>query len=254
MKMRRRMAVQNLPERARRFHAARAGIVSAPHTLDSLPDIPDAPPPLPGALAPASGPVAQPSSIADGARHALDPAYVPYERLGGWIGAAVIFVLGPLGIGGYALWSEPRASRLVVLGAIWLAILALTIASTLYFPARKFRYAAWSLSAQGLRIHSGVWVRVVTHVPRARVQHLDVRQGPIERRFGLATLVVHTAGNTHSEIELEGLRHETAHAIKDDLMALSRAGGATPAFGGAPRAEPASSTARASTFGADDGA
>lgn len=216
--------------------AATRALDSTPHDFDALappaPASEPVPPPVPSgapiaALGDARGAARRAALVADGARHALDPAYVPYERLGGWIGSAVVLALGPLGIGGFALWSEPRLGRLAVLAGVWFAILALTVWSTLYFPARKFRFAAWSLSPAGLRIHSGVWIRTVTHVPRTRVQHIDVRQGPIERRYGLATLVVHTAGTTDSEVELEGIRFETAHAIKDELLAgLSIAAGA----------------------------
>jgi hypothetical protein len=74
-------------------------------------------------------------------------------------------------------------------------------------------------------IRSGVWFQHVRTVPRARVQHTDVERGPIERRYGLATLVVHTAGHQDSEIRLEGLAHATAVAIRDHLLAGGGAGG-----------------------------
>jgi len=56
-------------------------------------------------------------------------------------------------------------------------------------------------------------------VPRSRIQHTDVTQGPYERRFGLATLVVYTAGTEHASIPIEGLSHETALAFRDALLA-----------------------------------
>ena len=64
-------------------------------------------------------------------------------------------------------------------------------------------------------------------MPRSRIQHTDVSQGPYQRRFGLATLVVYTAGTEHASIAIEGLRHETALAFRDALLARGEpAGGA----------------------------
>ena len=59
--------------------------------------------------------------------------------------------------------------------------------------------------------------RSVTHVPRSRVQHTDVSQGPLERRYGLGTLVVYTAGTDHARVSLPGLAWETALALRDEL-------------------------------------
>jgi membrane protein YdbS with pleckstrin-like domain len=55
-------------------------------------------------------------------------------------------------------------------------------------------------------------------VPSSRVQHTDVAQGPVERAFDLATLVVYTAGTQHASVTLNGLKNETALAIRDYLI------------------------------------
>jgi hypothetical protein len=70
----------------------------------------------------------------------------------------------------------------------------------------------------GVQIRSGVWSRVVTSVPRSRVQHVDLSQGIWERRFGLASLTIHTAASGHSQVELEGVAPETAARIRDYLL------------------------------------
>ena len=61
------------------------------------------------------------------------------------------------------------------------------------------------------------WRTVVT-VPRSRVQHTDVSQGPLERRFGLGTLVVYTAGTDHARVSLGGLAHAHALRIREQLL------------------------------------
>ncbi len=170
---------------------------------------------------PASG-----SSLSDGVPQRLDPAFVPYERLSGWVTAGVVFVLGPLVLGGMVLAGDPKPGKLVVVASIWIALVALFVTTTLVFPRLRFERARWTLSRAGLEIRTGVVFRELTSVPRSRVQHLDVTQGPIQRKFGLATLVVHTAGQQHSEVELSGVAHEVALAIRDDLMATGAGDGA----------------------------
>jgi membrane protein YdbS with pleckstrin-like domain len=67
-----------------------------------------------------------------------------------------------------------------------------------------------------------VFWRTVVNVPRSRVQHTDVSQGPLERRFGLGALVVYTAGTDHARIDLGGLAYETAIALRDHLLPHER--------------------------------
>jgi membrane protein YdbS with pleckstrin-like domain len=50
------------------------------------------------------------------------------------------------------------------------------------------------------------------------VQHSDVSQGPLERRYGLGTLVVYTAGTSHSKVNLSGLEFNVAQRIRGHLL------------------------------------
>jgi membrane protein YdbS with pleckstrin-like domain len=56
-----------------------------------------------------------------------------------------------------------------------------------------------------------------TRVPTSRVQHVDIKHGPLERRFGLATLVVHTAAVHLSGITVRGLDDADAQHLRDTL-------------------------------------
>jgi membrane protein YdbS with pleckstrin-like domain len=87
------------------------------------------------------------------------------------------------------------------------------------WPGLAHRHTWYAVDSNGIEIRRGVWFRRVIHVPRSRIQHTDVSQGPIERNFGLATLHVFTAGTDHAEVSLGGLAHETAMTIRDHLLA-----------------------------------
>jgi membrane protein YdbS with pleckstrin-like domain len=56
-----------------------------------------------------------------------------------------------------------------------------------------------------------------TQVPISRVQHLDLKRGPLERYFKLATLVIHTAGTRHSAVSVAGLDAVDAEHLRDTL-------------------------------------
>lgn len=88
--------------------------------------------------------------------------------------------------------------------------------------ARRFRGV---LRTDGLWLARGVFWHRETFVPRARIQHTDVDEGPLARRLGMATLKVFTAGTHASELEIEGLARETAIALRDRLLGRDGADG-----------------------------
>jgi membrane protein YdbS with pleckstrin-like domain len=92
---------------------------------------------------------------------------------------------------------------------IWLAAV---------WPRLAYRHYAYRIDESGIEIRSGALVRKVTTVPRSRVQHTDVSQGPIERRYGLGTVVVYTAGTQFARVSLPGLEHGVAVWTRDTLL------------------------------------
>ncbi len=86
------------------------------------------------------------------------------------------------------------------------------------YPAKKFEKTRWRFDEQGLFIYQGIWWKVQYAVPRSRVQHIDVTQGPIQRSFNIAQLILHTAGTINASVSLTGLSHEKAVEIRDELL------------------------------------
>ena len=95
-------------------------------------------------------------------------------------------------------------------------VLVLATALGAWIGAR-LRHQRWKLDAEGLWLRSGrLWWRE-TRVPASRVQHVDLKHGPLERRFKLATLVVHTAAVHLSGITVRGLDETDAQQLRDAL-------------------------------------
>jgi membrane protein YdbS with pleckstrin-like domain len=82
---------------------------------------------------------------------------------------------------------------------------------------RRHATTRWRLDRDGYALRRGRLWRQDTFVPGSRVQHLDIRHGPVERRFGLSTLVIHTAGTRNSAVATAGLDAEDAERLRDHL-------------------------------------
>jgi membrane protein YdbS with pleckstrin-like domain len=123
--------------------------------------------------------------MADLARQTLDPRSVPAGRLGGWTFTIVLLLIVGGSLLGVLIGTRaPRVS--------WLATgaLALLLFGTLAFasqvgPAIRYRTTWLRVDDDGLEYEHGWLWRHRVSVPRARIQHTDVTQGPYARRFRL---------------------------------------------------------------------
>jgi uncharacterized protein len=102
------------------------------------------------------------------------------------------------------------------------AVAALALLAALLLPRRRYRRWGYWMDEDELHIRYGVWTRVRTAIPFGRVQHIDVAQGPVERPFGLSTLILHTAGTRGSAVALPGLKTADAERMRDLIRAKIR--------------------------------
>ena len=102
-------------------------------------------------------------------------------------------------------------------GAPTVGILILAIVGLVVTPLRIYDRLRYRLTDRLLQVVRGWLFHVDTIVPLVRVQHIDVTRGPAEKLFGVATLVVHTAGTHNSVVTLPGLSPERAAQIRDTI-------------------------------------
>ncbi|MYC89058.1 MAG: PH domain-containing protein [Gemmatimonadales bacterium] len=156
--------------------------------------------------------------IADGVRRSLDPKVIPLQRTIGGIVTGCVSL--PLGVAFGLLWAAAGPPPGVVAGlvSVWTVITG-GLGWWLYrWPVLHHRYASYAVHPDGIEIRKGVIWRQAISVARSRVQHTDVSQGPLERKYGLGTLGIYTAGTDHAKVSLDGLEHETALRIRDHLL------------------------------------
>ena len=84
-----------------------------------------------------------------------------------------------------------------------------------FAPQRIYRRLRYGLTERLLQVVRGWLFHTDTIVPFVRVQHLDVTRGPLDKLFGTATLVVHTAGTRNSIVTVPGLAPDRAAEIRD---------------------------------------
>jgi membrane protein YdbS with pleckstrin-like domain len=160
-----------------------------------------------------------PDTIADGEDHALDPRSIHVQRIAGWIFTAGIGVASLIGVGIFIVAADDMPAWLGrLLPFLWLAAILLLAWHAHRWPVREYRHTSYRVDSLGIEIRKGVYWRVAIHVPRSRLQHTDVSQGPLERRYGLGTLVLYTAGTDHAKIELAGLEHGVALRLREHLL------------------------------------
>lgn len=124
---------------------------------------------------------------------------------------------------GVSVVSVPGVLAGLISGKWPLAVVAVLIGALLLLLSRHYcrRYAEQfrcELSDDGLLVARGVWWRGEHFTPRTRIQHTEVKQGPIARHFQMATLKVYTAGTHLGELEVEGLAHIDALSLRDRLL------------------------------------
>ncbi|MER5886646.1 PH domain-containing protein [Streptomyces sp. NPDC001941] len=144
-------------------------------------------------------------------RHRVDPRARRW-----WSAQAFLTVSGPLLLAALALL---LSSVLFFPGALpWLApLIALTLIAPaltyqLLMPRRRYAVHAWELGQDSVYASGGWFWHKRRIAPLSRVQTVDTVRGPVQRRFGLATLTVTTA-STAGNIKISGLSDATAEAL-----------------------------------------
>jgi len=87
--------------------------------------------------------------------------------------------------------------------------------------APPWAYARWryAVDRELMRMRYGILFHEERSIPINRMQHADLTRGPIERLFGLASLVVFSAGNEGSAFRVPGIAAPQANVLRDQILA-----------------------------------
>ena len=87
------------------------------------------------------------------------------------------------------------------------------------------RFQGYAIREHDLMYRRGLFFRKRVVVPIARIQHVEVGSGPLDRFLGLARLQVFTAGTAGSDLLVRGIDAETADALRRYLLIRTRRAG-----------------------------
>ena len=163
-----------------------------------------------------------------------DLAWLRYLKLQFWIGLGFVNLLLTALFVGLAV-AFPLVGLLLALP--WAIVVF--VPNAMVFIALHLRYdTTWYvLTSRSMRIRRGIWILRETTITFENIQNVTVTQGPLERYFGLANVVVQTAGgggggggphggngeqSTHVGL-LEGLAN--AQEIRELILSRARQSG-----------------------------
>jgi membrane protein YdbS with pleckstrin-like domain len=136
-------------------------------------------------------------------------------------------IIGSIALTAAAAQGKPAPTFVLVLLAL-LALGALVGAAFALVCARlDFEFHCYVMTDRCLRIRRGIWEQLEATLTYANVQNVRVVQGPLERLFSIASVVVDTAGGAgKSERQDPLLQHhrgvirgiEDANALRDRIM------------------------------------
>lgn len=137
-----------------------------------------------------------------------------------WRLTAVLYLIIPV-----ALLAGSIAAFVYISWPWWVIAIAvsLLIIDIIFFvfliPRLRWRRWRYEVFEQEVYIQHGIIIRRRTLVPMLRVQHVDTKQGPILKKFSLATVTISTAATTH---EIPALTEEEASGLRDRISELAR--------------------------------
>lgn len=103
---------------------------------------------------------------------------------------------------------------------VWSVLLyAALLAHGWWYAGARWRSWRYHVGEAEVVVVYGVLWRLRRSIPRARIQHVDVHSGPLDRLLGLAQLSLYTAGSMGPIATIPGLTPDDASALRDALVA-----------------------------------
>jgi uncharacterized protein len=100
-----------------------------------------------------------------------------------------------------------------------LGVLALTGLVVGVMPGLRWRRWRYEIRPDEVDLQRGIFWISRTLVPLARIQHVDTRQGPLQRQFGLSTVVFYTAAGPN---QIPELSTSVAAEARDRIAELTK--------------------------------
>ena len=145
--------------------------------------------------------------------HMLDPSVIGLWRVQGFIKVLtfILPMLFAMALVAHSFLGLGMALVIATGGSVVFSLQALV------WPPLSYARYRFAIREHDLWIRRGVLFHTETVIPLTRIQHVDSRQGPLERLWGLSRVLVYTASGLAPDGGIPGLRSQVAAALRDDL-------------------------------------
>ncbi|MEM9820516.1 MAG: PH domain-containing protein [Bacteroidota bacterium] len=141
----------------------------------------------------------------------LAPAYPKVMHIGN------VILYSILGLILLPVWFKTELSTHPLAYIVPLIWVFLYLSST-FLVSWSYRVQGYAIRERDIIYRRGVFFRKTTVIPFNRVQHCEVKQGPVERFFNLSSLEVYTAGGQSSDLRIPGLAGDLASQLKSFII------------------------------------
>lgn len=145
----------------------------------------------------------------------LSPAYVKVNLLCRLLIWLVILVA--LVVVYWQPWFELPSPMQAAIPSLLIAIASLGLLLSVYGVIGD-KIKGYALREHDLSYKSGVIFKSIISQPILRIQHVELKHGPIDRHFGLASLEVFSAGGAMHTFAIPGLPEEKARELRQYIL------------------------------------
>ncbi len=139
---------------------------------------------------------------------AVHPSYKKILVIEWLITAGILAVIG--GVLVFALSKLTDSYGWLIVVAAWLLIAGVHY----FFLQKNFPILAFAVREKDVITRKGWLVRSTKICPFNRIQNCSVQSGPLERKYGLASLIIYTAGVEGADMRIPGLKQEEADNLR----------------------------------------
>ena len=86
------------------------------------------------------------------------------------------------------------------------------------WPFLAVRYKGVASRDKDIAYKTGVVFKKVTAIPFNRIQHVETSHGPLDRKFGTASLQLFTAGGSSGDLQIHGLEAGNAENLRAFIL------------------------------------
>lgn len=150
-------------------------------------------------------------------KHKLSKSAVKAWRISTLFFMLFLFLI-PIILGIFSYSGAAQMSFWLII-AVTVILIILSGLAILFIPEIRWQRWSYEVDEHEVDLQSGILIISRTLVPIKRVQHVDTRQGPILRSYGLADVTISTAATTH---RIPALNEETAEEMRDQISKFAR--------------------------------